>query len=156
MSYERFVVAISVSRIVAWAGVSNLSRPVLADDASYIADSFIGLLKRRVAAGNKPFLAQVREREYFANHIGWQYHFAPKYVRVDAVSANFAVCGCWQLAYHNNHIPYVATSKARADCAAGKTCKAISPSAGNAAVDYTSMQASKALRSCGSCFLSAS
>ena len=35
-----------------------------------------------------------------------------------------------QIAYHNNHIPYVATAKARADCAAAKTCKPVSPSAG--------------------------
>lgn len=83
-------------------GVSNLSYPVPADDASYIADSFIGMLERRVAAGNKPFLAQ--------------------------------------LAYHNNHIPYVAAAKVKADCAAGKTCKPVSPSARNAAADYTSMQ----------------
>jgi hypothetical protein len=47
-----------------------------------------------------------------------------------------------QLSYHNNHIPYVATANVKADCAAGKTCKPVSPSAGNAAADYTSMQAS--------------
>ena len=67
--------------------------PVPTDDAIYIAESFIGLLRKRVAAGNKPFLAQ--------------------------------------LSYHNNHIPYVATSTAKADCTAGKTCKPVSPSAGN-------------------------
>jgi len=50
-----------------------------------------------------------------------------------------------QLSYHNNHIPYVATANAKADCAAGKTCKPFSPSAGIAAADYTSMQASRTL-----------
>jgi arylsulfatase A-like enzyme len=44
------------------------------------------------------------------------------------------------LCYHNNHIPYVATAQARADCQAGKTCRASSPSAGNRAADYNSFQ----------------
>lgn len=54
-------------------GVSNLSYPVPADDASYIADSFIGLLERRVAAGNKPFLAQVRTTAFSCEAFCCQY-----------------------------------------------------------------------------------
>ena len=44
------------------------------------------------------------------------------------------------LAYHNNHIPYVATNASRGACSAGKSCRASSPSAGNKAADFNGAQ----------------
>jgi arylsulfatase A-like enzyme len=82
-------------------GVTNYTKPVPQDDTEYLTDSFDRFIAAR--DGN-PFMAQVS----FHN------------CHVSSLSPSQS---CPVSHYNPCQIPYIGTPEARADCAAGKTCK---------------------------------